>query len=123
LFSCAADITKLAGLFISHDLSLGFLKPAISMLMVQPSAASEGNRRGLGWALNSGGLVPGRAFSDLAFGHNGFTGVSVWTDPADGLTVTLLTNRVYFNEAKAWRPVNYFRNRVHRLAKLLLRAT
>ena len=38
----------------------------------------------------------GRHFSTDAYGHTGFTGTSVWIDPATDLTVILLTNRVYF---------------------------
>jgi CubicO group peptidase (beta-lactamase class C family) len=30
-----------------------------------------------------------------AFGHTGFTGVSLWMDPDLDLTVVLLTNRVH----------------------------
>ncbi|WDP92955.1 MAG: beta-lactamase family protein [Desulfobacter sp.] len=37
----------------------------------------------------------GRHFSDRAVGHLGFTGTSIWMDPADGLMVVLLTNRVH----------------------------
>jgi len=29
-----------------------------------------------------------------AFGHTGFTGTSIWVDPANDLFVVLLTNRV-----------------------------
>jgi CubicO group peptidase (beta-lactamase class C family) len=38
-------------------------------------------------------------FSVDAFGHTGFTGTSVWVDPAKDLTLVLLTNRVYFGRA------------------------
>lgn len=33
--------------------------------------------------------------SDRAYGHTGFTGTSLWIDPAYDLAVVLLTNRVY----------------------------
>lgn len=43
-----------------------------------------------------------RYFSPFAFGHFGYTGTSLWIDPAwargPGLTVSLLTNRVHRNE-------------------------
>jgi len=38
----------------------------------------------------------GRYFSLDAYGHTGFTGTSLWIDPAIDLTVIILTNRVYF---------------------------
>jgi CubicO group peptidase (beta-lactamase class C family) len=120
LFSCARDLTKLIGPFLSDDPGGGFLHPDTAILMVGERAVGRGDRRGLGWALNSGGVVPGPSFSYSAFGHTGFTGTSIWADPTDGVAVVLLTNRVYFNEQKTWPRFNYFRNRIHRLAKLLV---
>ncbi len=37
----------------------------------------------------------GSLFSARSFGHTGFTGTSMWMDPARGLYVILLTNRVH----------------------------
>ncbi len=37
----------------------------------------------------------GRYFSKASLGHLGFTGTSFWMDPASGLIVVLLTNRVH----------------------------
>ncbi len=37
----------------------------------------------------------GRGFSAASIGHLGFTGTSFWLDPARGLAVVLLTNRVH----------------------------
>jgi CubicO group peptidase (beta-lactamase class C family) len=60
-----------------------------------------GMRRGLGWHFNHGGIYDsGSPFSRRAFGHTGFTGTSVWVDPAANLVVTLLTNRVFTGEGK-----------------------
>jgi CubicO group peptidase (beta-lactamase class C family) len=54
-------------------------------------------RRGLGWALKTlDENSCGRAMSFATFGHTGFTGTCVWADPARDLSVTLLTNAVYF---------------------------
>ena len=54
-------------------------------------------RRGLGLVLRPPEDLP--FFSIDAFGHTGFTGTSVWVDPAKDLTIVLLTNRVYFGRA------------------------
>jgi len=54
-------------------------------------------RRGLGLVLRPPEGLP--FFSVDAFGHTGFTGTSVWVDPAKDLTIVLLTNRVYFGRA------------------------
>jgi CubicO group peptidase (beta-lactamase class C family) len=54
-------------------------------------------RRGIGLVLRPPEGLP--FFSVDAFGHTGFTGTSVWVDPAKDLTLILLTNRVYFGRA------------------------
>ena len=54
-------------------------------------------RRGIGLVLRPPEDLP--FFSVDAFGHTGFTGTSVWVDPAKDLTLVLLTNRVYFGRA------------------------
>jgi CubicO group peptidase (beta-lactamase class C family) len=57
----------------------------------------ENVRRGIGLVLRPPEGLP--FFSVDAFGHTGFTGTSVWVDPAKDLTLVLLTNRVYFGRA------------------------
>lgn len=52
-----------------------------------------GSSRALGWDTARGSDRWGM-FSDDAFGHTGFTGTSIWIDPARELFVILLTNRV-----------------------------
>lgn len=42
-----------------------------------------------------GGCSGGEFLSDQAFGHTGFTGVSLWIDPKIGRVISLLSNRVY----------------------------
>jgi CubicO group peptidase (beta-lactamase class C family) len=54
-------------------------------------------RRGIGLVLRPPGDL--HFFSVDAFGHTGFTGTSVWVDPAKDLTLVVLTNRVYFGRA------------------------
>jgi CubicO group peptidase (beta-lactamase class C family) len=60
-------------------------------------AKAENVRRGLGLALRAPkGPMTSEAWSLDSYGHTGFTGTSLWIDPAPDLTVVLLTNRVYF---------------------------
>ncbi len=55
-----------------------------------------GSDRALGWDTKSEtGSSAGTLFSAHAFGHTGFTGTSIWIDPARDLFVVLLTNRVH----------------------------
>jgi len=55
------------------------------------------------------GSQAGRRFPEGSFGHLGFTGCSLWVDPAPEATVVLLTNRVFYGEQndglKAIRPL------------------
>jgi CubicO group peptidase (beta-lactamase class C family) len=51
--------------------------------------------RPLGWDIPTGqSSSAGRYFSRSSFGHTGFTGTSIWVDPAQDLFVVLLTNRL-----------------------------
>ncbi len=54
-----------------------------------------GSSRGLGWDTMLATSSCGRSLSPAAFGHTGFTGTSLWVDPAQDLYVVLLTNRVH----------------------------
>lgn len=40
-------------------------------------------------------LSGGQSLSSRAFGHNGFTGTSIWIDPELDLVAVLLTNRTH----------------------------
>lgn len=53
--------------------------------------------RALGWEMRDTTETDnaGRWLSADAFGHTGYTGTSLWIDPARNLFVVLLTNRVY----------------------------
>src|SRR5262249_31224993 len=73
------------------------LSPLTIAAMTQPRAVSEnGAARGLGWDIattfsaNKGDLFPLGSF-----GHTGFTGTSIWIDPASDSFVIFLSNRVH----------------------------
>lgn len=69
--------------------------------------------RGLGWQLKGKGFSPaGDLMSDATYGHTGYTGTSFYIDPKEQLTVTLLTNRVYFGRQD---PIIRLRPRLHNL--------
>lgn len=57
----------------------------------------EGSTRALGWDTPSdqGRSTAGRLMSRRSYGHTGFTGTSIWTDPEREIVVVLLTNRVH----------------------------
>ena len=67
----------------------------------------------LGWdTASSSGSSGGAFMSEEAVGHLGFTGTSVWIDPACGLVAVLLTNRVAGPPGSQDR-VRVFRRRFH----------
>src|SRR5436190_2672500 len=73
------------------------LSPLTIAAMTQPHAVAEsGAARGLGWDIattfssNKGDLFPLGSF-----GHTGFTGTSIWIDPASDSFVIFLSNRVH----------------------------
>ncbi len=93
LFGTAADVAAIARVFRDGAV-IGNKLAALA----RTEQVNQGNVRcGLGLALRApDGPMVGRHFSVDAYGHNGFTGTSLWIDPRLDLTVILLTNRVYF---------------------------
>jgi CubicO group peptidase (beta-lactamase class C family) len=70
--------------------------------------------RGLGWHLRGANNRATSVLSDRAFGHMGFTGTSVWYDPACDRLMVLLTNRVHPCAAPV--AMQLVRRRFHELA-------
>lgn len=101
LFASAADVCRLGRLFLNRG--EGLLSPALAAESLREQYASQdGIRRGLGWQLRSDPNPScSTAFSLASFGHTGFTGTSLWCDPARDLCVALLTNRVYYGRNPA----------------------
>ena len=58
-----------------------------------------GSSRALGWDTMLPTSSCGRLMSPQAIGHTGFTGTSLWIDPARDAYVVLLTNRVHPSRA------------------------
>jgi CubicO group peptidase (beta-lactamase class C family) len=54
------------------------------------------NLRGFGWDIDTGQSTPrGKIFPVGSFGHTGFTGTSLWLDPASDTYVVLLSNSIH----------------------------
>ena len=74
--------------------------------------------RGSTWALGWDSPSPeysssGHRFSPAAVGHLGFTGTSVWIEPARGIAISLLTNRVHPRRDN--QAIRDFRPKIHDL--------
>ncbi|MGA3162336.1 MAG: exo-beta-N-acetylmuramidase NamZ domain-containing protein [Terracidiphilus sp.] len=94
LFSTADDLAKYA-----KDIIFGFrvLTPLTVEKMTTPQQPpTSSTLRGLGWDIDSPYSSPrGEIFPVGSFGHTGFTGTSIWIDPASESYVILLTNAVH----------------------------
>jgi uncharacterized protein YbbC (DUF1343 family)/CubicO group peptidase (beta-lactamase class C family) len=99
LFSTADDLAKFCRMLLGHG-SLGtarILSPLTVSRMTSPSTpGTEANVRGLGWDMDSSYSANRGEFLPLgSFGHTGFTGTSLWMDPATKTFIVFLSNRVH----------------------------
>jgi len=109
LFGTAADVGAIARVYRDGAV----VGNELAHLARTEHAKGDNVRRGLGLALRAPhDAMVGRYMTADTYGHTGFTGTSLWCDPASDLTVILLTNRVYFgrtNDDEMYR----FRIAVH----------
>ncbi|MCH9655202.1 MAG: DUF1343 domain-containing protein [Planctomycetes bacterium] len=99
LFSTAEDLAIYAQAMLAKGSYQGvrILKPETVKLMTRSYPVAD-VKRGLGWdKLSRYSSNRGDFFSSQAFGHGGFTGTSLWVDPAQDLFVIFLSNRVHPN--------------------------
>src|SRR5260221_10013910 len=98
LFSTAADLAKFCRMILDGG-RLGrarILSPAAVEAMTRPRFYGDGDVRGLGWDIATGySRNRGDLFPPGSFGHTGFTGTSLWIDPASDMFVVFLSNRVH----------------------------
>lgn len=94
LFSTARDVFQIARAYLAHDERL--LPSRMIDLSSRNYTLGLEENRGLGWQLPSDRADgPTVMLSDGSFGHTGFTGTSVWVDPARDLVMVLLSNRLH----------------------------
>jgi len=95
LFSTAHDMAIFARMMLNGG-SVGSVRLLTPTTIARWTAAQDpGSSRALGWDTPAPHSSAGRYFSPRSYGHTGFTGTSIWTDPERGVWVVLLTNRVY----------------------------
>jgi len=95
LFSTARDVTRLTQAYLNGGTLDGvrIWSPETIKLFTTVQDSTFSNRA-LGWETPTGTNSAGHVMKRPAFGHTGFTGTSIWIDPANDLFVVLLTNRV-----------------------------
>jgi beta-N-acetylhexosaminidase len=96
LFGTAGDLARFAQMLLNGGVfehqrivSRATLERFTSVVRV------PGSSRAYGWEKPTPENSAGLRLSPAAFGHTGFTGTSMWIDPAQKLFVILLTNRVH----------------------------
>jgi serine-type D-Ala-D-Ala carboxypeptidase len=95
LFGSAPAVGRFARLVLRTLAETTVLGPPwLLSRFLSPSRVPQSSRA-LGWDLMRPTSSCGRRLSPAAFGHTGFTGVSLWIDPLKDLYVVLLTNRVH----------------------------
>ena len=99
LFSTADDLAIYCRMLLGGG-AIGdkrVLAPLTVSRMTSPASPPvDGNVRGLGWDIDSSYSANRGEFLPLgSFGHTGFTGTSIWIDPATKVFVIFLSNRVH----------------------------
>ncbi|MCM3869502.1 MAG: DUF1343 domain-containing protein [Pyrinomonadaceae bacterium] len=99
LFSTADDLALYCQMIMRGGEYRGarILSPLSVAEMTRPRLVTEtGWTRGLGWDINTSfSTNRGDLFPLGSFGHTGFTGTSIWIDPATNMFVIFLSNRVH----------------------------
>ena len=104
LFSTASDLNRFAAMILNLGRYNGVqvFKERVITQMTAPYFSNKGRViRGLGWDINSAFSSPrGHYFSDMSFGHTGYSGSSIWIDPEQDLYVILLTVRLDYSNVR-----------------------
>jgi CubicO group peptidase (beta-lactamase class C family) len=96
LFGTAPDLARFAQMMLNGGVFEH--RRIVSRATLEDFTATirvPGSSRAYGWEKPTGDNSAGARLSPSAFGHTGFTGTSLWIDPARKLFVILLTNRVH----------------------------
>jgi len=94
LFSCAEDVAKIAQSLLDHKSVISAL--TIDKMTSPGTPPNQTQLRGLAWDIdtsystNRGALLP-----IGSYGHTGFTGTSLWIDPASDTYIIILGNHVH----------------------------
>jgi uncharacterized protein YbbC (DUF1343 family)/CubicO group peptidase (beta-lactamase class C family) len=98
LFSTAADLAVFCRMLLNGGAVGGtrILSPLTVSRMIAPASQVDDDVRSLGWDYDSGfSSNRGELLPLGSFGHTGYTGTSLWIDPATRMFVVFLSNRVH----------------------------
>jgi CubicO group peptidase (beta-lactamase class C family) len=117
LFSCAAEVFKIAQQFLpAHTI---FLKPETCELFRTNFTGNLNEARSLAFQLaNTPDSTASKSLAGDSFGHLGFTGTSVWIEPSTESIFILFTNRTH--RLLPFVNINSTRRKFHELATAAL---
>jgi len=92
IFSSAHDLARFARMYLNGGTLDG--TRIVQPQTIELFTTRQLQDRALGWQKPDGKNSAGHLMSERAFGHTGFTGTSIWIDPARDVFVILLSNRV-----------------------------
>lgn len=105
LFGSANDLAKIFQMYLQKGYFGGkrYITEETVNHFIEPRFPENGNRRALGFdkpfltnkSKSDNNGYPARDVSSNSFGHSGYTGTFVWTDPDNGVLYIFLSNRVY----------------------------
>jgi uncharacterized protein YbbC (DUF1343 family) len=109
VFSTAGDVARFARMILGGGQLDGtriLSEKNVRLMTSVQTPNSLADKRGLGWDIHSGYSSPrGNLFPVGSFGHTGFTGPSLWIDPASQSFWLLMTNRNHPNGKGAVVPL------------------
>ena len=115
LFAPVKEVDRIAAeLLACYAGQSDFVPQKIVQQFWSRDSAVRGSTWALGW--DSPSLEyssSGHRFSAAAVGHLGFTGTSIWMEPARGIAISLLTNRVHPRREN--QAIRDFRPKIHDL--------
>jgi len=97
VFACATDVARFAECMLRKGSPI-FQRHTVEFF-TRPETTPANTSRALGWDTPSQPSSSGKQFSPGSFGHLGYTGTSLWIDPGQQLSVTLLSNRTWPNRS------------------------
>lgn len=99
LFAAMDDLVRFCHMMLQGGKidNVRVLSEALVRRAASNQALHPGNRRGLGWDIDTDytPVVRGDVFPPGGFGHTGFTGTSIWIDPESHTFLVILTNRCH----------------------------
>ncbi len=100
LFSNANDLGIMMQMFLNKGSYAGveYIKPETVEKFTSVQFKNNGNRRGIGFDKPVLSGTSGPTCLDApksSYGHTGFTGITAWADPDNGLIYIFMSNRVY----------------------------